>query len=143
MLSNTLVRKNKIYSICVRSGNIQAGETFNGICLADTDSFSSVIEDAPVVCCGQIKDDELLFRTIGGRYYFSLRDGWGYEDGTLYGLSRGLFFDFKHPTYDETILSECEANLGTYHTWGGAMAYQARKHTLDTIAAILKKAAQL
>ena len=142
MLSNSLVRKNQIYTICERSGDIHAGDTFLGVHLADQDDFPSIPEKTSIVCCGKIKDDELLFRTVDGRFYFSLRDGWGCEDGTLYGLSRGLFFDFGHPTTDETILSECESHLGTYHTWGGAMAYQARKHTLDTIAALVKKAAQ-
>ena len=139
MLSNSIIRKNRIYSICERSGDILTGDTFQDVRLAENDQFESIPADAVVICCGKIEDDELLFRTVDGRYYFSLRDGWGSEDGVLYGLSQGIFFDFRHPTTDETILSECQSNLGTYHTWGGDMAYQSRKHALDSLAAVLKR----
>lgn len=143
MLSNSLIWKSRVYSICARSGEILTGDTFKGVRLADNDRFDSVPADAVVICCGKIKDDELLFRTVDGRYYFSLCDGCGSESGVLYGLSRGILFDFKHPTTNETILSECQSNLGTYHTWAGAMAYQSRKLTLDSIATVIRKEAKL
>ncbi len=143
MLSNSLIWKSRVYSICARSGEILTGDTFKGVRLADNDRFDSLPADAVVICCGKIKDDELLFRTVDGRYYFSLCDGCGSESGVLYGLSRGFLFDFKHPTTNETILSECQSNLGTYHTWAGAMAYQSRKLTLDSIATVIRKEAKL
>ena len=143
MLSNSLIRKSRVYSICARSGDVLKGDTFQGVRLAEGDKFDSLPSDSVVICCGNIKDDELLFRTLDGRYYFSLRDGWGSERGVLYGLSRGIFFDFKHPTTDETIISECQSNLGTYHTWAGAMAYRSRKHMLDAIATVINKEVKL
>ena len=94
MLSNSIIRKNRIYSICERSGDILTGDTFQGVRLAENDKFESIPADAVVICCGKIEDDELLFRTVDGRYYFSLRVGWGSEVGVLYGLSQGIFFDF-------------------------------------------------
>ncbi len=139
MLANKLIRKNKIYSICAGSGDIQVGESFFGVRIVDPDALDRIPSDAQIAYCGKIKDDELLFRTVDGRFYFSLLDGWGSEGGTLYGLSHGFCFDFKHPTNEETILFECEAQLGTYHSWAGAMAYHERKRILKTIASVMKK----
>ena len=142
MLSSSLIQKNRIYSICEKSGDILKGDTFRGVRLAENEKYESIPGDAVVICCGKIEDDELLFCTADGRYYFSLCGGWGSEEGVLYGLSQGIFFDFKQHTNEETILSECQSNLGTYHTWAGAMAHRSRKHTLDSIAAVLKRGAK-
>lgn len=137
MLSKILVWKNRIYSICEKSGDILPGATFSGVHLADNDEFDAIPKGATVVCCGKIRNHELLIRTEDGQYYFSICDGWGEEDGVLYGLRQGFFHDFKHPTTDETILEECDAAVGTYHTLGGAMAYHARKHTLAAIRSVV------
>ena len=75
----------------------------------------------------------MLFRSLDERYYFSLRNGWGVKDSTLYGLEVGLYFDFGHPTTQESLSDECENALGSYHTWGGALAYYHRKAILDKI----------
>ena len=139
MLSKHINMNNRIYDICERSGEIQPGETFIGVRIASTDAFDFIAKNVKVVCCGKIKHDELLFRTEDGSYYFSICDGWGEEDGILYGLSKGISYDFKHPTTDETILAECEANRGTYHSWAGAMAYRSRCHVLDAIITVMKK----
>ena len=136
MLTQSNLRKKHIYTVCEKSGDILQGAVFKGVRLADRDTSVSVPPDATIVCCGKLSEDEMLFRTEDGRYYFSLCDGWGEEDGVLYGLSQGMCFDFKHPTAAENILAECDAALGTYCTWGGAMAYQYRKHVLDAIRSV-------
>ena len=135
MLSQTLTLKKRIFSICERSGDILPGAAFRGVRFGDGDG--SIPEDASVVCCGRISGDALLFRTEDGRIYFSVCDGWGEEDGMLYGMQMGFSFDFRHPTAVETLPAECDAALGTYSTWGGAMAYQARKRTLDVIRSVM------
>ena len=80
MLANKLIRKNKIYSICAGSGDIQVGESFFGVRIVDPDALDRIPSDAQIAYCGKIKDDELLFRTVDGRFYFSLLDGWGLKD---------------------------------------------------------------
>ena len=137
MLSKSLVWKNHVYSICEKSEDILPGATFSGVHLADHEEFDAIPKGVIIVCCGKISNHELLFRTEDGRYYFSLREGWGEKDGVLYGLGQGIFYDFKHATTPDTILAECDAAVGTYHTWGGAMAYQSRKHTLDAIRSVM------
>ena len=132
-------RKKHVYEVCERSGDINPGETYSGVRLGEWDESFFIPADVKVVCCGRVNDSELLFRTENGSYYFSICDGWGEEEGILYGLRRGIFYDFQHPTTEDTIIAECEANRGTYHTWGGAMLYHARKHTLDTIVSVIKR----
>lgn len=70
MLANKLIRKNKIYSICEGSGDIQVGESFFGVRIVDPDALDRIPSDAQIAYCGKIKDNELLFRTIDGRFYF-------------------------------------------------------------------------
>ena len=120
-------------------GIFRSVNLFFGVRIVDADALDRIPSHAQIAYCGKIKDNELLFRTVDGRFYFSLLDGWGSEGGTLYGLSDGFCFDFKHPTNKETILFECEAQLGTYHSWAGAMAYHERKRILKTIASVMKK----
>lgn len=138
MLSKTITQSNRIYAICQSSGDIRPGADFHGVSVAKSGSTDALPANAQIVCCGKVSDSELLFRTEDGRYYFSIRDGWGEENGRLYGLRHGIFYDFQHPTAAETILAECAANIGTYHSWGGAMAYQGRKRTLDVIRSVMK-----
>ena len=92
-----------------------------------------------LICCGSISDDEILFRTADGSYYFSLLDGWGFCDGILYGITLGFEYDFKRPTTPETIIAECEADRGTYNSWAGALSWQARGQTLDKIISVMKR----
>lgn len=138
MLSNKLKKERKIVSICEESRDFHVDDTFKKVVFADDDD-EQVKTTAGISYCGRVSGDEALFRTGDGRVYFSICDGWGEKDGILYGLEQGIFFDFGHPTTEDTILAECEKGLGTYSTWGGAMAYQSRKGTLDTIAKVMKK----
>lgn len=140
MVSKNITEKIRIYDICKNSGDIRPDETFRGIIIAHQGSFDTISTNTKIVCCGKVSDNELLLRTEDGRYYFSIYDGWGEEHGILYGLRFGIFFDFKHPTTTDIILAECEANIGSYRTWGGAMAYQVRKHTLDVICSVMQNA---
>lgn len=46
----------------------------------------------------------MLFSSGNGRYYFTVRDGWGVEDNCLYALSIGAIRrDFKKPVTIEEI----------------------------------------
>ncbi len=48
----------------------------------------------------------MLFSSGNGRYYFTVRDGWGVEDNCLYALSIGAIRrDFKKPVTIEEIES--------------------------------------
>ena len=138
MLSQKLLAKSHTYAVCGRSGDIEVGDTFIDVRFADAGP-SRDVSGIAVVCCGKVSDDEMLFRSEDGRYYFSVSDGWGEEDGVLYGISRGLFFDFGHPTSEETILAECESALGEYHSWAGAMAHQSKKWTLEMIVGVMRR----
>ena len=138
MLSQKLLAKIHTYAVCERSGDIEVGDTFIDVRFADVGP-SCDVSGIAVVCCGKVYDDELLFRSEDGQYYFSVRDGWGEENRVLYGISRGIFFDFGHPTSEETILAECENALGEYHSWAGAMAHQSKKWTLETIVGVMRR----
>ena len=145
MLSNKLKREDKIFSVCKKSGNISAGQTFKGIRLADEDGIEDLrdcgLTHTNTVCCGKISRDELLFRTEDGRYYFSVCDGWGEENGVLYGIEPGIFYDFGHPTSVENIPTECRTALEscTYNSWAGAMAAHAKKDELEDIERVMRK----
>ena len=142
MLSKAITEKKRIYAICEKSGDIRADAVFHGVRIADPTTFDRIPERSAVICCGSISDSELLFRTEDGRCYFSVCDGWGEEDGVLYGLHTGLFYDFGHPTTVETIFDECEANVGTYTTFVGCMAYHQRKSVLKTISSVMSSEAK-
>lgn len=137
MLSQKIIRKKLIYFICEKSAEINPNDIFKKVIIADEDCI--VPDEVSIVCCGNVNDEEMLFRSSDGRYYFSIKDGWGAESGILYGITRGLYFDFQHPTTDQTILSECLT--GHYRSWAGAMAFQGKKHTLETIKSVMEKKA--
>lgn len=138
MITQTILKKNAVYSICEQSGDIEKGTQFTGVCFADCE-YRTIPENMPIVCCGQYGEDEILFRSKDGRYRFSIIDGWGEKDGVLYGLKQGLYYDFERPATDEAVLSAYENLPGDYRSWSGAMAYHAKKQTLEKIAAVLKK----
>ncbi len=135
-------RKKHTYEVCERSGDIKPCETFDGVRLSEWEESFFIPTDVKVVCCGRVNDSELLFRTENGGCYFSICDGWGQEESIMYGLRWGIFYGFRHPTAEDTIITECEGNKGTYHTWGSAMLYHSRKHTLDTIVSVIQRNGQ-
>ena len=139
MLSQKIIRKKHIYSICEKSAEINPNDVFKKVIIADSNKDCIIPDEVGIECCGNVNDEEMLFRSSDGRYYFSLKDGWGTESGVLYGITRGLYFDFQHPTTDQTILSECLT--GHYRSWSGAMAFQGKKRTLETIKSVMEKKA--
>ena len=61
----------------------------------------------PVTFLGCTDRYEILFTSGNGRYYFTVRDGWGVEDNCLYALSIGAIRrDFKKPVSIEEIEHE-------------------------------------
>ena len=139
MLSQKIIRKKLIYFICEKSAEINPDDVFKKVIFAEPNEYRMIPDEVCIVCCGIVNDEEMLFRSSDGRYYFSMKDGWGEESGILYGISLGLYFDFQHPTTDQTILSECLT--GHYRSWAGAMAFQGKKHTLETIKSVMEKKA--
>ena len=132
--------RNRIYEICENSDEIIPGDTFKGlVTIEDITHVMTPMPKEKLICCGRISDDEMLFRTDDGRWYFSIRDGWGTFDNKLYGLRVGMRYNFKHPTTHETIIDECEAARGTYNSWAGAMVWHARGQTLDKIISVMKR----
>ena len=138
MLSQKIIRARQIYAVCESSKEIKPGDVFKDVKFIDQNE-EILPGQCRIICCGEISKDEMLFRSSDGRFYFSIKDGWGAESDILYGITKGLYFDFQHPTTDQTILSECESHLGTYKSWAGAMAFQARKHTLEKISEVMKR----
>lgn len=137
MLSQKIIRKKQIYSICEKSAEINPDDIFKKLILAESNENRMIPDEVGIVCCGKVNDEEMLFRSSDGRCYFSVKDGWGTESGVLYGITGGLCFDFKHPTTDQTILSECLT--GHYRSYSGAMAFQGKKRTLEIIKSVMEK----
>ena len=130
-MSQKSLNEKAIADICRKSAKIKVGDSFRAVMLAEEDLLCP-LPKGKVVFCGRT-DEEALFRSEDGRYYFSLIGGYGCEKGTLYGLEIGLYHDFKHPTDPLSLAEECASQLGSYSTWGGAMAYQFRKRTMKII----------
>lgn len=137
MITKDILQKQEVFRICADSVPIHPGDRFEAVA---NDSLSQMVhgkELTDILCCGLVNEGEMLFSAEGGRYYFSFSDGWGVQDNTLYGLTFGLFFHFKHPTTKDNIAEECKRHYGSYNTWGGAMAAQHRRSILDTISLVV------
>ena len=79
----------------------------------------------------------MLFSSGNGRYYFTVRDGWGVEDNCLYTLSIGAIRrDFKKPVTIEEIES-CVNNpkelRGTYSALAIGMKLKDDKEILKVL----------
>ena len=129
-----------IYNICKSSDEIKPGDSFNS-CITVTESLSPLLTGRKIICCGQSSDDEILFRTEDGRFYFFLQGYWGSRDGILYGNTIIPGHDFKRTTTPETIIDECEADRGDYdpHSWIEAISWKARAGILDRIINVMKR----
>jgi hypothetical protein len=140
MLASRILKKEEIYNICRESTDINPGDTFSSVVLAEDgplSSFSDTIPAGTIRCWGTAQD-EALFSVNNGQIYFSIADGWGVKDGVLHGLRPGtIYFDFEHPTTPETIVEECIRHYGTYHSFAGAMADRHRKQMLDQISSFV------
>lgn len=140
MLSQKIIKKKRILLICDKSAGIRSGDSFKGVELIDP-CCGFISEQTNVICCGSINEEELLFRSDDGRYYFSVKDGWGAEDNKLYGVTTGFFMDFMHPAKENTIISECRSCLDNYkyNSWTGALAYNVRKNTITKIISFYER----
>lgn len=106
MLSEKLITEEKIKAICKKDRTIfQKGAVFDRITVLNSDPCGSML-CGPVTFLGCTDCYEMLFTSGNGRYYFTVRDGWGVEDNCLYALSIGAIRrDFKKPVTVEEIES--------------------------------------
>ena len=104
MLSGKLITEEKIKAICKKDRTIfQKGAVFDKITVLNSDPCGSML-CGPVTFLGCTDRYEMLFTSGNGRYYFTVRDGWGVEDNCLYALSIGTICrDFKKPVTVEDI----------------------------------------
>ena len=104
MLSEKLIKEEKIKAICKNDRTIfQKGAVFDKITVLNSDHCGSML-CGPVTFLGCTDHYEMLFTSGNGRYYFTVRDGWGVEDNCLYALSIGAIRrDFKKPVTVEDI----------------------------------------
>lgn len=104
MLSGKLITEEKIKAICKKDRTIfQKGAVFDKITVLNSDPCGSML-CGPVTFLGCTDRYEMLFTSGNGRYYFTVRDGWGVEDNCLYALSIGAICrDFKKPVTVEDI----------------------------------------
>lgn len=96
----------RIKAICKKDRTIfQKGAVFDKITVLNSDPYDSML-CGPVTFLGCTDRYEILFTSGNGRYYFTVRDGWGVEDNCLYALSIGAIRrDFKKPVTVEEIES--------------------------------------
>lgn len=106
MLSEKLTMEEKIKAICKKDRTLfQKGAVFDKITVLNSDPCDSML-CGPVTFLGHTDSYEMLFSSGNGRYYFTVRDGWGVEDNCLYALSIGAIRrDFKKPVTVEEIES--------------------------------------
>lgn len=104
MLSEKLITEEKIKAICKNDKTLfQKGAVFDKITVLNSDHCGSML-CGPVTFLGCTDHYEMLFTSGNGRYYFTVRDGWGVEDNCLYALSIGAIRrDFKKPVTVEDI----------------------------------------
>ena len=104
MLSEKLITEEKIKAICKNDKTLfQKGAVFDKITVLNSDHCGSML-CGPVTFLGCTDRYEMLFTSGNGRYYFTVRDGWGVEDNCLYALSIGAIRrDFKKPVTIEEI----------------------------------------
>ena len=107
MLSETMKLEEKIISICKHDKTfLRKGSTFDKITVLKSGFYGSML-CGPVTFLGHTDSYEILFSSGNGRYYFTVRDGWGVEDNCLYALSIGAIKrDFKKPVSIEEIEHE-------------------------------------
>lgn len=107
MLSETMKLKEKIINICKYDKTpLRKGSTFDRITVLKSVFYGSML-CGPVTFLGHTDSYEMLFSSGNGRYYFTVRDGWGVEDNCFYALSIGsIKRDFKKPVTIEEIEHE-------------------------------------
>lgn len=127
--------KNRILAVCERSREIAQGSLFDSVEFADRPFWLPALAANKIICVGPVSEEETLFRTADGRYWFSSVSGCGSEDDSLYCVADGFFFDFGHPTDDANIVDECSEIIRKtdYHSACGALEYAAKREALNKI----------
>ena len=137
MLSEKLIMEEKIKAICTKDRTIyQKGAVFDKIIVLNSDPCDSML-CGPVTFLGCTDRYEILFTSGNGRYYFTVRDGWGVEDNCLYALSIGAIRrDFKKPV----TIGEIESGVnnpkeprGTYSALAIGMKLKDDKEILKVL----------
>ena len=137
MLSGKLIMQEKIAEICRRDKTrLAAGMTFDKIMVSEPGFYSAML-CGTVTFLGQTDSGEMLFCSGNGRYYFTLRGGWGVEGNCLYALSIGAIRrDFKKPVTIEEIefgVNNPQEPKGIYSALAGAMRREADKAILTVL----------
>lgn len=137
MLSEKLIMEEKIKAICKKDRTIfQKGAVFDKITVLNSDPCGSML-CGPVTFLGCTDRYEMLFASGNGRYYFTVRDGWGVEDNCLYALSIGAIRrDFKKPVTVEEIesgVNNPKEPRGTYSALAIGMKLKDDKEILKVL----------
>ena len=137
MLSEKLIMEEKIKAICKKDRTIfQKGAVFDTITVLNSDPGDSML-CGPVTFLGHTDSYEMLFTSGNGRYYFTVRDGWGVEDNCLYALSIGAIRrDFKKPVTVEEIesgVNNPKEPRGTYSALAIGMKLKDDKEILKVL----------
>lgn len=89
VLSEKLIMEERMKSICKKDRTVfRRGMGFDGITVLNPGFCGSML-CGPVTFWGHTDQNEMLFSSGNGRYYFTVRDGWGVMDNHLYALSIG------------------------------------------------------
>lgn len=137
MLSGKLITEEKIKAICKNDRIVfQKGAVFDKITVLNSDPCDSML-CGPVTFLGHTDSYEMLFSSGNGRYYFTVRDGWGVEDNCLYALSIGAIRrDFKKPVTVEEIesgVNNPKEPRGTYSALAIGMKLKDDKEILKVL----------
>lgn len=137
MLSEKLITEEKIKAICKKDRTIfQKGAVFDKITVLNSAPCGSML-CGPVTFLGCTDRYEMLFTSGNGRYYFTVRGGWGVEDNCLYALSIGAIRrDFKKAVTTDEIesgVNNPKEPRGTYSALASAMRREADKAILTVL----------
>ncbi len=135
MLSEKFILEEKIINICKNDRTVfKRGMVFNKITVLNRDCCCSTF-CGQITVCGYTDCGEMLLSSGNGRYYFTVRDGWGVEDNCLYALSVGAIMrDFKKPV----TIEEIESGVNNPQEPRGAYSAMSMKMKLETDKEILK-----
>lgn len=137
MLSEKIRQKERITDICKKDHTIfKTGTVFRAITVLDADCNDNML-CGPVIFHGYTDRGEMLLGSGDGRYYFSVRDGWGVEDNCLYALSIGAICrDFKKAVTVEDIefsVNHPKEPKSTYSALAIGMKLKADKEILKVL----------
>ena len=144
MVANHIQKKYEVFTNCREHRNPRRGELFRRFETAEGTTSADMIPGKRQICCvGPVDESSILFRTVDGRYYFALEDGWGVKGDTLYGLELGMHFDFGHPTKREDLAEECNRVVENCHpnSWAAAMRCHSLKGIIGTILEVEEREA--